>query len=89
MTTMDDHVRPDPRRELLSTRFRVQGPMQRPLRCGVYRIGTGLELRLEYEDLDDLQRSQWFSAADWVATAALADEWHRALRRKGFDELPL
>lgn len=33
--------------------FRVQGASRRPLRSAVYRVATGLERRLEYEDRDD------------------------------------
>jgi hypothetical protein len=78
-----------PRLELVSTLFRVRGASRRPLRCALYKVETGLELRLEYEDREDLQRSQLFTVYDDVAIAALADEWNRALRAKGFEELPV
>jgi hypothetical protein len=52
-------------------------------------VEAGLELRFEYEDREDLQRSQLFRVRDDDAIAGLADEWHRVLRAKGFEELPL
>jgi hypothetical protein len=75
--------------ELSAVLFRVAGPSKRPLRCATYRVETGIELRLEYEDDGDLMRSQLFRSKDADAIATLADEWHRILRNKGFEELPV
>jgi hypothetical protein len=86
MTTWDERFRPGHRAEHLLERvavlFRVQGPSHRPLRCARYRVATGLELRFEYEDRDDLQRSHLFRVRDDNAIATMADEWQRALRAK-------
>ena len=50
-----------------------------------YRVATGLELRLEYEDRpNDVHRSQLFRVRDDDAIATMADQWHLALRAKGF-----
>jgi len=93
MTTWSDRMTPRPivlpRLELVATLFRVQGASKRPLRGAVYRVETGLELRLEYEDVEDLQRSQLFRGQAEDPIAALADEWHRALRAKWFEELAI
>jgi hypothetical protein len=78
-----------PRLEHVATLFRVQGASQRSMRCAVYRVSTGTELRLEYEDTDDLLRSQLFLTPDDEAIATLADQWSAALLAKGFDELPI
>lgn len=69
--------------------FRIVGSSQRPLRCAVYRVETGMELRLEYEDHDDLRSSQLFPVPDDEAIAALANQWRVSLLAKGFIELPL
>jgi hypothetical protein len=92
MATWEDRMTPrQPREPLLertSTLFRMRGASQRPLRCALYRTDTGHELRLEYEDRDDLLQSQLFRTTDRSAIAALTDKWHRALAAKGFEELP-
>jgi hypothetical protein len=63
----------------------TRGATQRPLRCALYRVATGLELRLEYEDrTDDVQRSHLFRVRNDDAIATMADEWHAALIEKGF-----
>jgi hypothetical protein len=74
-----------PQLEMVSVLFRVRGATQRPLRCALYRVATGLELRLEYEDrTDDVQRSHLFRVRNDDAIATMADEWHAALIEKGF-----
>jgi hypothetical protein len=80
--------RPEPP---LSVLFRVVGTTQRPLRCALYRIETGWELRLEYEDrfADDVQNSHLFRVRDDNAIATLADQWHMALIATGFTELEI
>src|SRR5919205_314878 len=54
MTTWDERMtprpQPAPQLELVTTFFRVKGASGRPLRCAIYRVATGFELRLEYED---------------------------------------
>lgn len=91
MTTWEERFRPrqqaEPLLERVTVLFRVQGASQRPLRCALYQVATGLELRLEYEDREDLRRSQLFPVRDDDAIATMADEWHRALRAKGFEQL--
>jgi hypothetical protein len=95
MTTWEERMTPQPpaplpRLELVAVLFRVEGASRRPMRCAVFRVETGRELRLEYEDRDDLLRSQLFPRAqDDDAIATLADRWHRALRAKGFEQLPV
>lgn len=72
----------------LSTLFRVVGASGRPLRCGVYRVATGHELRLEYEDRsDDVLRTQLFRSNDEDGIATKATEWRAALDRHGFRDL--
>ena len=75
--------------ERTSTLFRVRGVSKRPLRCALYRVDSGYEPRLEYEDRVDLMHSQLFRAPDLDAIATLADKWHRALMAKGCEELPV
>ena len=92
MNTWEDRMRshppaPAPPLQHVATLFRVKGASGRPLRCAVYLVATGTELRLEYEDTDDLLRSQLFVVHDDYAIAQLADEWHAALMAKGFQEL--
>jgi hypothetical protein len=94
MTTWDERMTPRRRRQCRASSswrpcFRVEGASRRPMRCAVYQVETGLELRFEYEDREDLLRSQLFPTEDEDAIAALADRWHVALREKGFDELPI
>lgn len=88
----------EPALELVSILFRmkrVKGAPGRPLRCAAYRVDTVLELRLEYEDVEngalenDLQRSQLFRVGDNEAIARVADRWRLTLRKKGFEELPV
>jgi hypothetical protein len=95
MTTWEERMTPRPpaplpQLELMATLFRVEGASRRPMPCALYRVETGRELRLEYEDRDDLMRSQLFlREQDDDAIATLADHWHLALRAKGFEELPV
>jgi hypothetical protein len=93
MPTRDERIPPrppaDPRLDHVATLFRVRGASGRPLRCALYKVETGRELRLEYEDRDDLLRSQLFPVRDDETIAAVAHEWHRALLAKGFEDLPL
>jgi hypothetical protein len=93
MTTREERMTPrppeEPRLDHVATLFRVRGASGRSLRCAVYRVETGRELRLEYEDRNDLLRSQLFRVRDDNAIATLADGWHRALVAKGFEDLPV
>src|SRR5688572_14049813 len=94
MNTWEERMRPRspaplPQLELVATFFRVQGASKRPMRCCVYRVPTGVELRLEYEDREDLQRSQLFPVQDDEAISAMADNWRLKLLATGnFQELP-
>lgn len=75
----------EPMTQLTRVAFRAVGASGRPMRCAVYRVETGHELRFEYEDRpDDLLRSQLFPVADDAAINALAGEWQAALETKGF-----
>ncbi len=76
-----------PQQELLRVCFRMIGPSQRPLRCAVYQVATGHELRLEYEDREDLLRSQLFPRPDDALIDDLGATWRRALLNKGMTEL--
>lgn len=78
---------PPPQLEHVATLFRVKGASGRAMRCAVYLVATGTELRFEYEDTEDLLRSQLFRVHDDEAIAELADQWHLALVAKGFEEL--
>lgn len=80
---------PAPRREFIATLFRVLGGTGRPLRCAAYRITTGIDLRIEYEDReDDFVRTQLFRTEDEDAIATLAAQWHQTLLAAGFTDLP-
>jgi len=92
MPTWDERFAPRPpaplpRLEFVATLFRVQGASGRAMRCAVYLVATGTELRLEYEDTADLLRSQLFRVHNDEAIAELADQWHLALVTKGFTDL--
>jgi hypothetical protein len=77
-----------PRIEQLATLFRMRGASRRPLRCALYRIESGVELRLEYEDrADDVLQTQLFRSRDEDAIATLANDWHAKLEATGFEEL--
>jgi len=95
MNTWDERMRRHGRRQMksrlehLATLFRVRGASRRPLRCAVYKVATGLEVRLEYEDRDDLLQSRLFRLRDDNAIATLADDWLRALIANGFEDLPV
>ena len=58
------------------------------MRAALYRVETGFELRLEYEDRDHLHRSELFRVRDDIAIKAMADEWRQALLATGFEDLP-
>jgi hypothetical protein len=94
MTTWEERFRPrppapPPMLEHVATLFRGRmiGGTGRVLRCAVYRVVTGFELRVDYEDNDSLVRSELFKVRDDQAIARRADEWHGALVVKGFEEL--
>ena len=89
MTTWEERFRrrepPAPRVELLEACWRFVGPSGRPLRCGISRVATGLEMRCAYGD-EDIVRTQLIP--DLESARELAAEWRRALINKGgFDEL--
>jgi len=90
--TENPHLRPRtgdlPRlRQRATALFRIVGETRRPMRCAIYAVPTGRELRLEYEETDDVLRSRLFAICDDGAVAELAEEWRRELIRKGFGEL--
>ena len=68
MTTWDERMTPrppaEPQLEHVATLFRVRGATGRPLRCALYRVATGLELRFEYEGRDHLLQSRLFRVRD-------------------------
>jgi len=67
----------------VATLFRVVGPSNRVVRCATYRVATGIELRLEYEDNEfNVLKTQLFLPEDDEALAELAAEW-----RAKFDAL--
>ncbi len=78
---------PPPQQELLRVCFRMVGPSRRPLRCAVFQVVTGHELRLEYEDREDLLRSQLFPRPDDILIDELAVTWRQALVDKGFSDI--
>jgi hypothetical protein len=65
------------------------GVSQRPLRCATYETLTGTELRIEYEDREDLIITQLFRPHDENAIAEKAVEWRTAFDERGFTELPV
>jgi hypothetical protein len=78
---------PPPRR--LATLFRLVGASQRPLRCATYDVATGIELRIEYEDRDDVVKAELFKPGQREAVATVAASWRRAFDGLGFTELAL
>ena len=80
MSTWDERMTPrsivPPPLERVATLFRVLGITRRPLRCALYSVATGLELRLEYEDrADDIQHSQLFRVRDDDAIEGTEVSW--------------
>jgi hypothetical protein len=71
--------------------FRIVGPDERPLRCATYRVLFGMELRLEYEEGDDVIRTQLFKPQPRQdeKIAELAAEWRGALDGHGFNDLAI
>lgn len=75
--------RPDPPApERLAVLFRVVGVSRRPIRCATYRTQTGTELRVEYEDHEDVIITQLFRGRDEDAIADRAAKW-----RASFDQV--
>jgi len=75
---------PPPKNVLRTLLFRVVGTSGRPLTCAAFEVETGLELRLCYEDRDDVMRSQLFRGVGHEERCAeAADAWHLALIQKG------
>jgi hypothetical protein len=70
-----------------ATLFRLVGASQRPLRCATYEGPTGLELRIEYEDREDVVKTQVFRWGDHRGVAEIAATWRRAFDAIGFREL--
>lgn len=94
MNTWDDRMSPrppapPPQFDHIMTFFRgrMVGGTGRVLRCALYDVQTGLELRVEYEDREDLIRSELVPGRDLDRIAELASEWRAALDSKGFNEL--
>lgn len=86
--TWDDRMTPrprvEPRIEHVRTCWTFRGPSGRDITCGVYRVETGIELRVERAG--EFLRSQLFR----VENAALEHEaatWKQALIAKGFTEI--
>jgi hypothetical protein len=78
---------PAPPRE--ATLFRLVGPSQRPVRCATYRVTTGIELRIEYEDREDVLRTHLFKPHEEEAIAETAAQWRAAFDGRGFKELAI
>ena len=89
MSTWDDRMTPRPRREprldLREVCWRVVGPSQKVIECGIYRTDAGLEVRVGYS-VNDLMRSQF--ALDPGLAREIAAEWKDAAIQKGFTEVP-
>ena len=79
---------PTPQRHFLMTFFRFRAPNVGAMRCAIYRVGAAVELRLEYEDRDELTRVRLFADEDHDAVTALGDGLPRMLLATGFEELP-
>lgn len=79
---------PPPKSIDRATFFTVIGRTGRPMVCASYEVETGLELRLAYQDNDDVMRSELFRGADRETVAAEAvDLWPVLLLDKGFTEV--
>jgi hypothetical protein len=71
---------------LVEMLWRVLGPSNKPIVCGIYRDGAGLEVRCHYEEsIDALIRSERASHIDTARD--LAEQWREATVAKGFTEL--
>lgn len=75
--------RPEPPApELLEECWRVRGPSQAPILCGIYRdAAPGVDVRCGYS-LEHLIRSERCPSMD--VARALADRWLTAAIEKGF-----
>jgi hypothetical protein len=83
----DDRMTPrpkiEPRLDLLEVCWRVVGPSENVIECGIYRTDVGLEVRVGYS-VEHLIRSQF--AVEIGTARETADEWKRAAIAKGFVE---
>ncbi len=71
---------------LIEMLWRVLGPSNKPIVCGIYQDAAGLEVRCHYEEsIDALIRSE--RAADIDIARDIADAWKQAVIAKGFTEL--
>jgi hypothetical protein len=74
----------------IATLFRLVGPSERPIRCATYRVATGEELRLEYEQPpDDVLKTQLFKHGQEEAIAEVASQWRATFDGRGFTELAI
>lgn len=72
----------------LTTFFRLVGASKRPLRCASYRVANGIELRIEYEDRDDVLKTHLFKPSQQQMISETAASWRAAFDGRGFTELP-
>lgn len=71
---------------LVEQYWRVLGPSNKPIVCGIYRDAAGLELRGHYEEsIDALIRSNRVLNIDIARD--LAEQWRIAALEKGFVEV--
>jgi hypothetical protein len=80
---MNPRQRADPRFEHVRTCWTFLGPSGREITCGVFRVETGVELRVERAG--ELVRSQLFLGENAALEREAAD-WKQALLAKGFTE---
>jgi hypothetical protein len=81
---MRPFARPKPRLDLIEVCWRVVGPSQHVIECGIYRTFIGLDVRVGYS-IEHLIRSQF--AVELGTARQIAGAWKRAAIEKGFEEV--
>ena len=79
----------EPESEHLATFWTLRGPSERNLTCSAFRVGTGLELRTEYERGDIVATELFRSESADERLAERADAWRLTLLTKGFREIAI
>jgi hypothetical protein len=73
-----------PAPKLLEMCWRMLGPSNKPIECGIYVQSFGFDLRAGYGG-DDVIRTQWVQTVD--EGRELAAEWRQASVDKGFTDI--
>lgn len=70
-------------------RGRTVGGTGQTIRCAVYNVERGIDVRIEYEDNAEVLREHLVDEYDMDRAAKVAEKWLRELQAKGFVELPV